>query len=225
MWGRLRDVCAAVNSRSGEQPSQAELAYLTLRDMILTLRLPPGSPVPEEPLTGELGIGRTPFREAVKRLEAESLVVIYPRRGTFVTEVNITDHALIADVRHRLEGHAARRAAERATEAERSELDELRALAEDLGGEQPVIMDVDARVHRAIYRCTHNRYLETTLGHYYNLALRIWHLFFDQLPNVAEHVGEHAELLKAIIAADADRADRIAVAHVDHFEKSIRQAI
>ncbi|KAA5831305.1 GntR family transcriptional regulator [Saccharopolyspora hirsuta] len=218
-------MCAAVNSRSGEQPSQAERAYLTLRDLILTLQLPPGSPVPEEPLTGELGIGRTPFREAVKRLEAESLVAIYPRRGTFVTEVNITDHALIADVRHRLEGHAARRAAERATDAERSELDELRALAEDLDGEQAVIMDVDARVHRTIYRCTHNRYLETTLGHYYNLALRIWHLFFDRLPNVAEHVEEHAELLKAIIAADADRADRIAVAHVDHFEKSIRQAI
>ncbi|MER7079535.1 transcriptional regulator, GntR family [Saccharopolyspora kobensis] len=214
---------AGVNSRSG--PSQAERAYLTLRDLILTLRLPPGAPVAEEPLTGELGIGRTPFREAVKRLESESLVAIYPRRGTFVTEVNITDHALIADVRRRLEGHAARRAAERATDAERAELDELRALVEDLSGDQPVIMDVDARVHRTIYRCTHNRYLESTLGQYYNLALRIWHLFFDRLPNVAEHVGEHAALLEAIVAGDTDRADRIAVAHVDHFEKSIRRAI
>ncbi|SDW41992.1 DNA-binding transcriptional regulator, GntR family [Saccharopolyspora shandongensis] len=216
---------AAVNSRSGDPLSQAERAYLTLRDLILTLRLPPGAPVQEEPLTTELGIGRTPFREAVKRLEAESLVAIYPRRGSFVTEVNITDHALIADVRRRLEGHAARRAAERATEAERSELDELRALADDLGGEQAVIMDVDSRVHRTIYRCTHNRYLEGTLGQYYNLALRIWHLFFDRLPDVSEHVEEHAELLKAVIAADADRADRIAVAHVDHFEQAIRRLI
>lgn len=216
---------AAVNSRSGGQPSHAERAYLALRDRILTLQMRPGSPVPEEPLTTELGIGRTAFREAVKRLEAESLVVIYPRRGTFVTEIDITDHALIADVRHRLEGHAARRAAERATDAERSELDELRVLTEELGDDRAEIMDVDARVHRAIYRCTHNRHLEGTLGQYYNLALRIWHLFFDRLPDVSEHVGEHAALLKAIIAADADRADRIAVAHVDHFEKSIRRAI
>lgn len=220
---------AAVNSRSGDRSgnnlSQAERAYLTLRDLILTLQLPPGSPVQEEPLTTELGIGRTPFREAVKRLEVESLVAIYPRRGSFVTEVNITDHALIADVRRRLEGHAARRAAERATDAERSELDELRALTESLGGEQSVIMDVDSRVHRTIYRCTHNRYLESTLGQYYNLALRIWHLFFNQLPDVTEHVGEHAELLKAVIAADAERADRIAVIHVDHFEQAIRQLI
>ncbi|MGW3470456.1 GntR family transcriptional regulator [Saccharopolyspora sp. NPDC000995] len=216
---------AAVNSRSGDSPSQAERAYLTLRDLILTLELPPGAPVQEEPLITELGIGRTPFREAVKRLEAESLVAIYPRRGSFITEVNITDHALIADVRRRLEGHAARRAAERATDAERAELDELRVLVEDLGGEQAAIMDVDSRVHRTIYRCTHNRYLEGTLNQYYNLALRIWHLFFDRLPKVSDHVGEHAELLKALIAADADRADRIAVAHVDHFERAIRQLI
>ncbi|GAA0521285.1 GntR family transcriptional regulator [Saccharopolyspora subtropica] len=216
---------AGVNSRSGDNLSQAERAYLTLRDLILTLQLPPGAPVQEEPLTTELGIGRTPFREAVKRLEAESLVAIYPRRGSFVTEVNITDHALIADVRRRLEGHAARRAAERASEAERSELDQLRLLAKDVSGEQAVIMDVDTRVHRAIYRCTHNRYLEGTLNHYYNLALRIWYLFFDRLPDVSDHVGEHAELLKAVIAADADRADRIAVAHVDHFEQAIRQVL
>jgi DNA-binding GntR family transcriptional regulator len=88
--------------------------------------------VQEEPLTKELGIGRTPFGEAVKRLEVESLIAIYPRRGSFVTEVNITDHALIADVRRRLEGHAARGAAERATETERAELEELRGLVADL---------------------------------------------------------------------------------------------
>jgi DNA-binding GntR family transcriptional regulator len=214
-------VSPAVNSA----PSQAERAYLTLRDLILTLRLPPGSPIPEEQLTKQLGIGRTPFREAVKRLAAESLIVIYPRRGSFVTEVNITDHALIADVRRRLEGHAARRAAERATDAERAELDELRVLAEDIPAEQAPIMDVDTRVHRTLYRCTHNQYLEGTLGHYYNLALRIWCLFFDRLPDVTTHVAEHAGLLKAVIARDADRADRIAVAHVDHFEQAIRNAI
>lgn len=215
---------SAVNSQSGESRSQADLAYLTLRDLVVTLQLPPGRPMQEEPLTTELGIGRTPFREAVKRLEAESLVAIYPRRGTFVTEVNITDHALIADVRHRLEGHAARRAAERITAAERGELDELRADAESTSEAVPV-MDLDTRVHRAVYRCTHNRYLETTLNHYYNLALRIWYLFADQLPDLREHVAEHAELIEAIRDGDPDRADDVAVRHVDHFEQAIRQVI
>ncbi|RCW43137.1 DNA-binding GntR family transcriptional regulator [Halopolyspora algeriensis] len=224
----------AVNSPSGDgftsmdhagTLSQAERAYLTLRDLILSLRLPPGSPIREEILTGELGIGRTPFREAVKRLQAESLIAIYPRRGSFVTEVNITDHALIADVRRRLEGHAARRAAERATTAERTELEELRELVESLPGAQAPIMDVDTRVHRTVYRCTHNGYLEATLGQYYNLAVRIWCLFFDRLPDVTDHVVEHGELLKAVIEADTERADRIAVAHVDHFEHAIRQVL
>ncbi|CAM04801.1 DNA-binding GntR family transcriptional regulator [Saccharopolyspora erythraea NRRL 2338] len=219
---------AVVNSPYGGSnagQSQAERAYLTLRDLILTLRLPPGSPVQEEPLTKELGIGRTPFREAVKRLESESLIAIYPRRGSFVTEVNITDHALIADVRRRLEGHAAWRAAERATDADRAELEQLCELVADVSNEQAPIMAVDTRVHRTIHRCTHNRYLENTLGQYYNLALRIWCLFFDRLPDVTDHVGEHAELLKAVIAGDAERAEQIAVAHVDHFEHAIRDVI
>nr|WP_132877945.1 GntR family transcriptional regulator [Tamaricihabitans halophyticus] len=206
-------------------PSQAEHAYLALRDLILSLQLAPGAPVQEEPLTKELGLGRTPFREAIKRLEAESLVAIYPRRGTFVTEVNITDHALIADVRRRLEGHAARRAAERLTEIER---DELRALATEIGtmpAGQTAIMGLDTRIHRTVYRCTHNRYLESTLGHYYNLALRIWCLFFDQLTDVAQHVAEHTTLLEAIIDGDAEAADSMAVEHVDHFEHAIRQVI
>lgn len=218
-------VNAAASARSGDGLSQAERAYLTLRDLILTLELAPGAPVQEEPLTTSLGIGRTPFREAVKRLEAESLIVIYPRRGSFVTEVNITDHTLIADVRRRLEGHAARRAAEHATLAERDELSELCALAGDITSQRAPIMDVDTRVHRTIYRCTHNRYLENTLGQYYNLALRIWCLFFDRLPDVTEHVEEHADLLKAVIAGDGDRADAVAVAHVDHFETAIRAVL
>ncbi|GAB2752362.1 GntR family transcriptional regulator [Salinifilum aidingensis] len=229
--------------------SQAERAYGTLRERILTLDLAPGSPLQEDELTSELDIGRTPLREAVKRLQLDSLVAIYPRRGTFVTEVNITDHALIADVRLQLEGHAARRAAERATEAERSELDDLRKLpgpspeaappgsgaARGTGGSAgsggpagtggPSVMDVDARVHRAIYRCAHNHYLESTLGHYYNLALRIWYLFSDRLPAMDDHVAEHGELLEAVVAGDADRADRTAVAHVDHFEQRIRNVL
>jgi len=97
----------------GRAPLLADRAYAEVRDMIVTLRLPPGSAINEERLSAELGVGRTPLRDALKRLEAETLVAIYPRQGTFVTEVNITDHGLITDVRRQLEGHAAQRAAER----------------------------------------------------------------------------------------------------------------
>ena len=73
-------------------------------------------------LGGELGIGRTPVREAIKRLALENLVTVFPRRGTFASEINITDLADISDVRVQLEGHAAYRAAQRITAAQRAEL-------------------------------------------------------------------------------------------------------
>ena len=85
--------------------SQSEEAYLRIRDRILTLDLPPGSLVHEARLREELAIGRTPIREALQRLAHEKLVRSVPHRGTFVTDVNITDLARITEVRVVLEGH------------------------------------------------------------------------------------------------------------------------
>ncbi|GAA5173186.1 GntR family transcriptional regulator [Pseudonocardia eucalypti] len=214
------------HSFPGRTPLLADRAYDALRDMIVTLRLPPGTPINEERLSAELGVGRTPLRDALKRLEAESLVLIYPRRGTFVTEVNITDHGLIADVRRQLEGHAARRAAERLTAADRARLAELLETVRDRAGtlDRAGGMRLDTEIHRAVYACAHNRYLEATLEHYYNLSLRIWYLFLERLPEV-DHTGHMSPLIEAILAGDPERAHRLAVRHVDEFEQSVREAI
>jgi DNA-binding GntR family transcriptional regulator len=201
----------------------AERAYIALRDMIVTLELPPGSPL-EEALGARLGIGRTPLRDAVKRLEAESLVVIYPRRGTFVAEVNLTDHSLISDVRRQLEGHAARRAAERATDEDRQRLRELSRMVRGHPGGREEGMRLDTLIHREVYRCAHNRYPEANLSQYYNLSLRIWYLFLDRLPEV-DHAAEHLPMIDAIVAGQADIALEYAVRHVSHFEQSVRDAL
>ena len=119
----------------------ADRAYSELRDRIVTLRIAPGAPIDEDALGGDLEIGRTPVREAIKRLALENLVTVFPRRGTFASEINITDLADISDVRTQLEGHAAYRAAQRITPAQQEELDGLLAeLASSEGSE-----DVDAR--------------------------------------------------------------------------------
>jgi DNA-binding GntR family transcriptional regulator len=83
-------------------------------------------------------------------------------------------------------------------------------------------MALDARVHRFIYRCTGNPYLEQTLDRYFNLSLRIWHLVLDRLPHLFARVHEHAELLRAIDAGDAKLARRIVTEHVTTFEREIR---
>src|SRR5579859_2944415 len=107
--------------------SQSENAYLKIRDRILSLDLAPGSVVNEARLREELAIGRTPIREALQRLAHEKLVRSVPHRGTFVTDVNITDLARITEVRVVLEGHAARLAGERCTAADRTKMHELLA--------------------------------------------------------------------------------------------------
>src|SRR5260370_19621827 len=105
--------------------SQSEEAYLRIRDRIVCLDMPPGSVVEEGRLRDELDIGRTPIREALQRLAWENLVRSVPHRGTFVTNVDITDLARITEVRVVLEGHAARLAAERATAGDRAAIGDL----------------------------------------------------------------------------------------------------
>lgn len=219
---------AGTAASAGGGLTLAERAYRDIRDRLVLLEIPPGSPVNEDLLAQSVGFGRTPVREALKRLQYESLIVTYPRRGTFATEVNITDLAHISEVRLQLEPMAAARAAERATSADRKTLSGLlRQLeSEDAGSRgTDALMRLDLRVHRAIYAATCNAYLEDTLVRYDNLATRIWCMFVHRLPGVAGHVGEHGPLLRAMIDNDPDKASELARGHVVGFERAIRGAI
>jgi DNA-binding GntR family transcriptional regulator len=205
----------------------ADRAYEQLRDRIVTLRIPPGAPIDEDSVGRELEMGRTPVREAIKRLALENLVTVFPRRGTFASEINITDLAHISDVRAQLEGHAAYRAAERLTDAQRDELTGmLDELAHSQGSDDvEALMVLDASVHRFIYRCAANPYLEETLARYFNLSLRIWHLVLDRLPHLFTRVHEHEDVLRAIAAGDAARARDILADHIATFEREIRSVL
>jgi DNA-binding GntR family transcriptional regulator len=208
--------------------SLADKAYVAIRDRLIMLAIRPGDPIDDDELAKDLGVGRTPVREALKRLEGDRLVVSYPRRGTFATGMDISDLAHISEIRAQLEPLAARRAAERAARVGHGELDELATGIEqlDVGAiDRTELMRWDLAVHRAIYRAAGNPHLEDVLIRYDNLATRIFCLFLDRLPTVDEHVGEHVELLRAIAAGDADRADDLAREHVLGFEQAIRAVI
>jgi DNA-binding GntR family transcriptional regulator len=200
----------------------ADRAYSALRDQIVTLAIPPGAPINEDALGRALQMGRTPVREAIKRLALENLVSVFPRRGTFASEINITDLAHISDVRVQLEGLAAFRAAERLTAEQRSELDALLAEIDGDGGDAADLMALDARVHRFVYRCAGNPYLRATLERYLNLSLRIWYLVLGRLPHLFDRVHEHRDLLLAIRDGEPQRAQSIAAEHVATFEREIR---
>ncbi len=223
-----RVTAAPLDPDAAAASSLAERAYVAIRDQLIMLDIRPGEPIDDDGLARALGVGRTPVREALKRLEVDRLVVSFPRRGTFATGMDISDLAHISEIRVQLEPLAARRAAERATRGERAELAELAVRIQEMDVAQvdrAELMRCDLSVHRAIYRVAGNPHLEDVLIRYDNLATRIFCLFLDRLPTVDEHVAEHVQLLQAIATGDADRADALAREHVLGFETAVRAVI
>lgn len=214
--------------QSGTTTSLASRAYQQIKDRLVMLDIRPGEPINDVGLAAELGVGRTPVREALKRLETDHLVVSYARRGTFATVVDVTELGAISDIRQLLEPHAARRAAENASPSQRAELRETAIQISGLqmiDGDRTTFISEDMAIHKLIYRATGNPHLEDVLVRYDNLATRIWCLVIDKLPDLAEHVREHSNLLEAIAAGEADTAAALTLAHVTSFEQAIRRVL
>jgi DNA-binding GntR family transcriptional regulator len=207
--------------------SLSDKAYHAIRRLIVSVELAPGAVIDERALIERLGIGRTPVREALRRLAQEQLVEVYPRRGMFVTGVDVRELARLSEVRAALEPEAARLAAERATESDRAELAGL--LEElDAGGNEP--MELDERIHRAVYRAAHNDLLAATLEQYYVLALRVWMIalgsaYENRAHELEEAVEAHRALLEAIQDGDGERAAETMRAHVENFEQAMHQVL
>jgi DNA-binding GntR family transcriptional regulator len=204
----------------------ADRAYHELRDRIVTLRLPPGTVLREDELMRELDVGRTPLREAVKRLALEDLVAVQPRRGTFVSPVEAADIVHITEVRAELEGYAAELAALRMSA-------ETRVLAEQLldevdhlneSGDQDRLMRFDQRIHRFTWEASGNPYLIATLERYFTLSLRVWYLVLDRVPGLGHTVHDQVQLIEALIARDGARARTIMREHVLAFQRDIMAA-
>jgi DNA-binding GntR family transcriptional regulator len=222
---------AAVSPEPGAGASLAERAYVHLREEIIGVRLAPGTLLREDDLIQRLGIGRTPVREAVQRLQRDGFVTVLPRRGTLVSEISITDLAAIYEVRKQLESWASRLAAERATATDHGE---ARGLMDDLAAltahdDYQTLLTVDRRIHRFVYRTTKNPFLAETLDHYQNLSLRILHVAMQRYPPLTPRlddvVQEQRTVLDAICRGDGATAERVAIEHISTFERAIREII
>ena len=205
----------------------SEQAYRSIRDLIVTLDLPPGAVVSEADLMSRLGMGRTPVREALRALARERLVEVYPRRGIFVAGVDPRERSALSEARAVLEPAAARLAAVRLTDADRATIDELLHELDGLGQipDERALIALDQRLHRFVYSACRNTFLESSLDDYYTHALRIWFLALDRLEHLGDAVGEHQAILEAIRDGNAERAADTMAAHIGGFESSIRQAL
>ena len=216
-----------LNTVDTNSESLSARAYRILLDRLIMLDIQPGEPIMEKQLAEEMGVGRTPLREALKRLEADHLVVTYPRRGTFASQVDVTELAHVSEIRQALEPLAARRAAEVKGGEWREQLlevlDDIKEL--DPNQSQRELLAYDLSVHRLVYSITQNEHLSETLIRLDNIATRIWAALSDRLPSLYDHIVEHTHLIKQIVAGDADAAEETASKHVENFYSMVRDAL
>lgn len=187
-----------------------------LRQQIYSRTLEPGSWVDEMKLSQEFGISRTPMREALKVLAVEGLVTMKLRRGAYVTDVSRDDVAQVYHLLALLESDAAAQAAERASEAQRTQLRQLHARLEKQVRQRDAFFAANEQFHMALLDIAGNRWatqIATDLRKV--MKLNRHHSLFKQ-GRLSDSLGEHRELMNAIEARDAARARELMRAHFEH---------
>ena len=201
-------------------------AYEFIREKIVTLELAPGMVINEQGLAAELEMNLAPVREALKLLAHDGLVVITPRHGLHVADVNLPDLEQISEMRLELEGLCARLAAERATADDLAVMDALRdEQAAVPAGDARRQFDLDHKFHQAVAAAAQNIYLAETLERYFGLSQRLWYLALPQLGSLTGNVQQHLDLVEAIRARDAGRAEQIMRHHVQVFYNRVRDIL
>jgi DNA-binding GntR family transcriptional regulator len=203
--------------------TDADKAYHQIKEKIIAVEMPPGSVIRETQLMAELGLGRTPIREALKQLQGENLVVVAPRRGLFVADIAITDLQQIYEVRIELESLCVRLATQRIISEQLAEMKDL--VAEYQAGDKSDkqwLMAQDRRFHHLLAHATGNKFLLSQFELFYNLALRIWHLALNHIQPDDMDMDAHIEILTAIEAQDSSRAERRMRRHIRHFHDMIK---
>ncbi len=202
-------------------------AYSLIKERIITTRMKPGAMIDEAVLMDELRLGRTPIREACKRLEGERLVVVLPRRGMYVADLTLSELRELEEVRVELEALGARLAAEHITPAQ---VDGMHLLLEELdrcgsapGDVQDEPLRIDQRLHGLIWRASRNSLLEAECQRMHDYFLRMWYLFADRLHTAGLLEEFFAEIAASISVGDPQRADRAMRRHIRKSGDAIRR--
>lgn len=207
-----------------KEQSLSEQAYLRLREMIVRLDLAPGEVLREDDLRRELGIGRTPIREALQRLAREHFVTVIPRRGMFVSGIEVSELAMLFETRAVLEPYAARLAAARGEITHWQTMAEV--LGQDLAGfDNAALMRIDRTCHEIMWEAAGNRFMVDTLDMLYAQSDRLWHLYLAEIADMGHAVAEHEAILTALSSGDGEKAANLVELHVAAFDQQVRAAV
>lgn len=202
-------------------------AYARLEELIVTLQLRPGEVLSEAGLTKLLGIGRTPIREALQRLSMEGLVVILPRRGVLVSEINVRSQLELLRVRREVERLMARLSAVRCTRDERESFRELAEAMEGCAVENNDIefMRLDKEFNLLVARTCRNEYARKTMGLLQGLARRFWYQHYKETLDLPRCARLHAAMAKSISEGDPDPAGEALDELIDYMESFTRNTL
>ena len=202
-------------------------AYGELEELIVTLRLAPGTAVSEAELSQRLAIGRTPIREALQRLARERLVTILPRRGIIVSEINVKSQLRLLEVRREVERLVARSAARRATGEERKRFAGIAREFEKSARSNDAVtfMRIDREFNELSVSVARNEFAAGAMGLMHSLSRRFWFLHYRQAADLPLTAKLHADIARAIAAADEAGAGRAMDRLLDTIETFTRATV
>jgi DNA-binding GntR family transcriptional regulator len=201
-----------------------EIVYEELRSHILTGKIKPGTRMMEIELAEDMGVSRTPIREAIRKLEKEGLVVIEPRKGAYVSEISVKDMEDILEVRANLEGLAAYLAAERMTDAEKKQLNEIKEKFREAvaAGNMADMISCDTKFHRMIVDSSRNNHLIHMVEQLQELVLRFRYIYYKDFKRAEDMIPEHKSIYEEIVNGNGANARFEAFNHIDKLMDMIK---
>lgn len=198
-----------------------EIVFESLREAIIQGKLRPGERLMEIQLAEEMGVSRTPVREAIRKLELEGFVVMAPRKGAYVSDVSVKDIVDVFEVRSALEGLAAGLAAERITSEEMDQLEmslvKINAISEE---DLDAIVEGDACFHEIIYRASRNERLTQIITQLQEQIRRFRMTSLSRPGRQKNALDEHKKIVEAISDRNVDLAQTLAREHVENAEQN-----
>lgn len=196
-----------------------ENAYQLIKNRIIYCKMMPGDDISEEYIAQELGISRTPVREALLQLEKENFVDIYPRKGTFVSQISLQDIYEIFEIRQIIECYAAKVVCKQISPKKlnyyrKKFIKEFGNFNDDLD-DYSKWMEIDREFHTYIVNATQNSNLIQIFVNIFDRHQRARYLLASKIPNrVQSSVDEHIQLIDAIIECDEDKINEAVTLHI-----------
>jgi DNA-binding GntR family transcriptional regulator len=204
----------------------ADHALSALEELIVTLELKPGSVWSEADLCERVGIGRTPVRQALQRLEGEHLVEIIPRYGVKISEINVEDQLLLLEVRRELERLVATCAAKRATDSERTQCAKMAtALLSMVDAEVVEFLRYHYQIKRFITEIARNPYAARVILPFHAISRRFYYLHHLRTRDVPLAAEYHAAIVRAIASSDVAQAASASDRLMDYAEAITRAVV